>query len=59
MKSGIRDQAEGTFHEVKGKVKEVVGKLSDNQKLRDEGTAEKISGIVQGKVGQIKKVLEK
>jgi uncharacterized protein YjbJ (UPF0337 family) len=59
MKSSIRDKAEGTFHEVKGKVKEVAGKLSDNTVLEDEGTREKIAGKVQEKIGQVKKVLGK
>ena len=59
MKSSIRDKAEGTFHEVKGKVKEVAGKLSDNPKLEGEGLCEKIAGNVQKKVGQVEKVLEK
>ena len=57
MKSSIRDKAEGTFHEVKGKVKEVVGKLSDNPKLEAEGTDEKIAGKVQEKIGKVKNVL--
>jgi len=57
MKSSIRDKAEGTFHEVKGKVKEVAGKLTDNPKLEAEGTSERIAGKVQEKVGQVKKVL--
>jgi uncharacterized protein YjbJ (UPF0337 family) len=59
MKSSTKDQAEGTFHELKGKVKEVAGKLSDNPKLEGEGTGEKIAGKVQEKIGQIKKVLGK
>ena len=59
MKSSIRDKAEGTFHEVKGKVKEVSGKLSDNPELEAEGTSEKIAGKVQEKIGKIKKVLGK
>jgi uncharacterized protein YjbJ (UPF0337 family) len=59
MKSSIRDKAEGTFHQVKGKVKEVSGKLSDNAELEAEGTDEKIAGKVQEKVGQVKKVLGK
>ena len=59
MKSSIRDKAEGTFHEVKGKVKEVTGNLSDNPELEAEGTAEKTAGKVQEKIGQIKKVLGK
>ena len=59
MKSSAKDQAEGTYHELKGKVKEVAGKLSDNPKLEAEGTGEKIAGKVQGKIGQVKKVLGK
>jgi uncharacterized protein YjbJ (UPF0337 family) len=59
MKSSIRDKAEGTFHEVKGKVKEVSGKLSDNPGLEAEGTNEKIAGKVQQKISQVKKVLGK
>ena len=57
MKASIRDKAEGTFHELKGKVKEMAGKLSDNPKLEAEGTSEKIAGKVQEKIGEVKKVL--
>jgi uncharacterized protein YjbJ (UPF0337 family) len=56
MKSSIRDKTEGTFHEVKGKVKEIAGKLSDNPKLEAKGKGEKIAGKVQEKIGQVKKV---
>ena len=59
MKSGTRDQAEGTFHQLKGKVKEVAGELSDNPKLEAEGTGEKMDGKIQEKIGEIKKVLGK
>jgi uncharacterized protein YjbJ (UPF0337 family) len=59
MKSSIRDKAEGAFHEAKGKVKEVSGKITDNPKLEAKGKAEKIAGKVQEKVGQVKKVLGK
>jgi uncharacterized protein YjbJ (UPF0337 family) len=59
MKSSMKDKVEGTFHEAKGKVKEVAGKLSDNPKLEAEGTGEKIAGKVQEKIGEIKKVLGK
>ena len=59
MKSSIRDKAEGTFHEVKGKINEVAGKLSDNPKLETEGTVETIAGKVQKKISQVKKVLRK
>ena len=59
MKSSIRDKAEGTFHEVKGKAKEVSGNITDNPKLEAKGKAEKIAGKVQEKIGQVKKVLGK
>ena len=59
MKSSIRDKTEGTFHEVKGKVKEIAGKLSGNPKLEAKGTGEKRAGKVQEKIGQVKKVLGK
>ena len=59
MKSGTQDQVEGTFHKIKGKVKEIAGDLSDNPELEVEGTGEKIAGKVQEKIGQVKKVLGK
>jgi len=59
VKSSTKDKAKATFHEVKGKVKEVAGKLSDNPNLEAEGTGEKIAGKIQGKIGQVKKVLGK
>jgi len=57
MKSSNRDKVEGKFHQMKGKVKEVAGELSENQKLEVEGTYENIAGKAQEKIGQVKKVL--
>ncbi len=59
MKSSSRDKDEGTFHEVKGTVKEVAGKVSDNPELEAEGIGEKIAGKVQKNIGQVKNVVEK
>ncbi len=59
MKSGARDRAEGTFHELKGKAREIAGKVTDNPTLEAEGTGEKIAGKVQEKIGQVKKVFGK
>ena len=58
MKASTQDQAEGTFHELKGKIKEVAGKLSDNPKLEGEGLGEKMAGKVQKKIGQVERVVE-
>jgi uncharacterized protein YjbJ (UPF0337 family) len=57
MKSSMKDQAEGSFHEAKGKVKEIVGKVGMNPELEAEGKDENIAGKVQVKIGEIKKVL--
>jgi len=59
MNSSTKDKLEGKFHEVKGTIKEVAGELSDNPKLKAEGTIEKVAGKVQGKVGEVKQVFEK
>jgi uncharacterized protein YjbJ (UPF0337 family) len=59
MKSSTKDQAEGKFHKMKGRIKEAAGEISDNPKLEAEGTGERITGIVQETVGKVKKVLGK
>jgi len=59
MKSGTQDQAEGKFHKVKGKLKEMAGELGNNPELEAEGKGEHINGKVQEKIGQVKKVLGK
>jgi len=57
MKSSMKDKVKGAFHEAKGAVKAMAGEVTDNPKLEAQGKAEKIAGKVQGKIGQVKKVL--
>ena len=59
MKSSNTDKIEGALHEAKGKIKEVTGKIIGNPKLKHEGTVEKVSGKIQRKVGDVKKVFGK
>ncbi len=59
MKSSTKDQVEGKIHQIKGKAKEVAGIISDKPDLEAEGSAEKIAGKTQEKIGEIKKVLGK
>ena len=59
MKSSTQDKAEGKWHKVKGKIKQVAGKAVGNRDLEAEGDAESIDGKVQEKVGQIKDVVGK
>ncbi|MHB8882804.1 MAG: CsbD family protein [Thermodesulfovibrionales bacterium] len=57
MKSSMKDKVKGTFHEAKGKAREIAGKIADNPTLEAKGKTENIAGKVQGKIGQVKKVL--
>ncbi len=59
MKPSTKDQIKGKLHEIKGQAKEKVGQVTNNPNLAAEGQAERIAGVVQKKVGQIEKVLEK
>ncbi len=59
MNSSNRDKAEGTAKEAIGAVKEKTGQAIGNPNLQDKGTAEKVEGKVQQKVGDVKKVFEK
>jgi uncharacterized protein YjbJ (UPF0337 family) len=59
MNPSTNDQIEGKFHEVKGKVKETVGRATNNPDLEGEGKVENLGGKIQKKVGQVEKVFEK
>jgi uncharacterized protein YjbJ (UPF0337 family) len=57
MSDSTKDKAEGAMHDAKGTVKEKIGQVTNNPNLEDEGTAEKIGGKVQKKVGDIEKAV--
>jgi uncharacterized protein YjbJ (UPF0337 family) len=59
MKPSTEDEIAGKLHEVKGKIKEKVGHLTNNSDLEAEGIGEKIGGKVRKKIGQLEKVIEK
>jgi uncharacterized protein YjbJ (UPF0337 family) len=59
MKPSTKDQIQGKLHEMKGKAKEKAGRVTNNPNLAAEGQDEKIAGVVQKKVGQLEKVVEK
>ena len=59
LKPSIKDKAEGMFHEVKGRVKEKAGQLTNNRSLQAEGIVEMAAGKVQGILGQVEKTLER
>ena len=45
--------SDGTIDERKGRVKEAVGDLTDDQKLKDEGKVDRASGKVKDAVGDV------
>ena len=52
-------KAEGKWHQVKGKVKEIAGALGGNPDLEAEGKIESETGKIQEKIGEVKKIVGK
>jgi uncharacterized protein YjbJ (UPF0337 family) len=57
MKPSTEDKTTGTLHEVKGTVKQTVGKITNDPNLEADGSAEKNSGKVQNIVGKAEELL--
>jgi uncharacterized protein YjbJ (UPF0337 family) len=55
MKRSTKDKAKGTVHELKGRAKQKVGRVTRNRQLEAEGVAEKIGGKVQKKIGKVER----
>jgi uncharacterized protein YjbJ (UPF0337 family) len=53
MKSSTKNEIAGEVHEVKGKIKEKVGRLTNDRDLEADGTLEKVAGKVRKKVGEL------
>lgn len=48
------NRVDGAAKQVKGNVKEAVGKVTGNRQTQAEGKADQVAGKVQSKVGQAK-----
>ena len=59
MKSSTKDKIKGRVEQAKGAVKEKAGRATRDPDMQDRGTAEKITGTVRNKVGDVKKVFGK
>jgi uncharacterized protein YjbJ (UPF0337 family) len=53
-----KDRIAGAAKEIKGSVKEAVGKASGDAKLESDGKTDKIAGKVQNAVGGLKDALK-
>ncbi|HWD27626.1 MAG TPA: CsbD family protein [Rhizomicrobium sp.] len=49
-----KDRIEGSANQAKGAVKEAVGKVTGDAKLKAEGASDKAAGKVQNAVGGVK-----
>ena len=49
-----KDRIEGAANQAKGAVKEAVGKVTGDAKLKAEGASDKAAGKVQNAVGGVK-----
>ena len=57
-KTGMdKDRVKGSAQQAKGKVKEVVGKMTGDAKLEGEGKADKAGGKIRNAIGGIKDTL--
>jgi uncharacterized protein YjbJ (UPF0337 family) len=59
MKPSTKDQITGKVHEVKGKLKEKAGQVTNQPDLQAQGQSENLAGKAQKKIGQIEGVFEK
>lgn len=57
MKPSTDDKTTGKIHEVKGTIKEEIGKITKNPNLEADGRAEKNAGKAQNWVGKVEKAV--
>ncbi|MGA7290173.1 MAG: CsbD family protein [Terriglobales bacterium] len=57
MKPSTEDKAQGKIHEVKGKIKEQVGKVTNDPNLEVSGNVEKNAGKIQNLIGHAEKAV--
>lgn len=49
-----KDQVDGRLEQAKGKLKEVAGKLTGNERLEAEGDVDQVAGKTEATVGDAK-----
>lgn len=49
---------DGKLDETKGRIKKAVGELTGNQKLKNEGTIDKVAGKIKQGVDKVKEKIE-
>lgn len=54
-----KDQVDGRLEQAKGKLKEVAGNVTDNDRLKGEGLADQVAGKTEANVGDAKETVKK
>jgi uncharacterized protein YjbJ (UPF0337 family) len=54
-----KDRIAGAAKEIKGSVKEIIGRAAGDAKLQSDGKADKVEGKVQNAIGGLKDALKK
>jgi len=54
-----KDRIAGSAKEIKGSVKETIGKAVGDDKLESDGRADKVAGKVQNAIGGLKDALKR
>jgi uncharacterized protein YjbJ (UPF0337 family) len=54
-----KDRIAGAAKEIKGSIKQTVGKAVGDAKLQSDGTADKVEGKVQNAIGGLKDALKR
>ena len=59
MKTSTKDRIKGSFNEVRGTIKEGVGKFTDDRHLQAQGKAEQKEAKLQQRMGEAKENVAK
>ncbi|SFE52236.1 Uncharacterized conserved protein YjbJ, UPF0337 family [Paenibacillus algorifonticola] len=57
--NGLGDKIKGKVNQVKGEIKDQIGKATNNESLQGEGKLDKVKGIAQEKIGELKNKISK
>jgi len=52
MESSMKEKTVGTLHQLKGKIREVAGMISDSPRLHPQSAGDRIAGKAWPKIGQ-------
>ena len=59
MKDDLKREIKGRVENIKGRVKEAIGSISGNKHTQAEGTAERVAGAANEKVGEVEGKLDR